>query len=266
VTELPRVLPVEKLSYSSIKTYLQCPERWRRRYIEGQYEPSNVNQIRGTAVHSAEGTNFRQKIFSKEDLPQSDVLDAYATSFDAELAMQELQPTSSKDIGKAKDVGARLLRVYHMTLAPQVRPAQVERMLSLHYEGAAWSFVGKLDVETVDGHVIDIKTKDKAMPQAEVDQDLQPTAYAALQAAHGDEPWGVEYHVLKDTTVVEAQIQVARRSWADVEAFHDRIALIAREIVVRAENDLWQGALPGSWWCSQKWCGHWRDCRWGGGR
>jgi hypothetical protein len=91
VLEPPTTLPVDHLSVSSIRLFLQCPEKWRRRYIEREYEPTSGAAILGSAIGAAEGANYQQKIESGEDITEADVLDVFADEFDERSQTQEIE-------------------------------------------------------------------------------------------------------------------------------------------------------------------------------
>jgi hypothetical protein len=56
-----------------------------------------------------------------------------------------------------------------------------------------------------------------------------------------------------------------RRTDAQLDAFVDRLFAIAAEMAWRTEYDVWDGIRePGSWFCSQKFCGFWDSCPYGG--
>jgi hypothetical protein len=264
--EVVRALPVRTLSHSAIDTYLKCPEKFRRRYIEGDFEPRSPAMVLGSACGKAWSTNWRQKIETEVDLPVEDVLDAYSDGFDETLEEQETAWESERDVAKTKDKGAIVVANYVKSTAPRVIPEATERRVEMHWEGADWSFVGHLDVETKQDGIVDTKVKGKNMSLADLEGDLQPTSYLMLRESEGRPAKSFEFHV---NTVPAAgpmvKIEKAMRTAQQIRAFERRVLGVAAEIHWRAENDHWQGAPPSGWWCSEKWCGFWFDCPMGGG-
>jgi hypothetical protein len=277
--EIPKVLPVKSLSYSSLKTLMMCPQKWKRTYIDAEYEFRGGAAVLGSAVGGAIGINFDQKVFTHEDLSAEDVLDAYAMSWDKEVAddRQEVKWGEDKP-GAIKDKGVLVLGEYHASVAPSVQPVMTERKLTMRYPDVEWVFTGKIDVEalavergpfddeTVAPRIIDTKVKAKMFSEAEMATDLQPESYLVLREAEGIPAETFEWHVMQSLRDgPRVTIAQANRSQAKIDTFHRRLISAAREIAWRAENDEWSGALPGTWWCGPKFCGAWNSCPFGGG-
>jgi hypothetical protein len=270
--EIPTELPVSSLSVSSVGTYLKCPERWRRRYLCGETEPVGAPLIIGSAVGAACNANDSLKVGSGEDLPLADVLDAYSDEFD--LKVEESRDREGIDWagsnpGVAKDEGAGVLSVYHQTVAPTFQPVSVEREFVLSPPGVDWVFKGYMDVETAAGGIIDRKVKGKALSAAEAKVDVQPTSYLLARreearAGFGEPATGFDFHVMKKLKTPVVDIVPAPRTDAQLDAFYQRLLRIAAEIAWRAEHDNWGGAVPGSWWCSSRYCGFFDTCSMGG--
>lgn len=51
--DIPVRLPINNFSVSSINTYLKCPLKWKRRYIDGEYEPPSGAMILGSQGSAA---------------------------------------------------------------------------------------------------------------------------------------------------------------------------------------------------------------------
>jgi hypothetical protein len=268
--EVPRTLPGDNshLSVSSISTFIKCPERWRRRYIEGEYEPSGPAALLGSAIHGAEGHNFQLKIDTGEDLPEADVLDIYAEEFDLRVDTTEVDWRDEKP-GTVKDAGARILPIYHRITAPKVRPKAVERKYELAFQDVDWTFDGYIDVEEEDDGIVDLKVKARALSQADADIDLQPTANLLAKRAEGSPAPEFRFHPLVKVLKPEpkhVQPVVTTRTDQQLDAFITRVYGIAAEMQWRMETDNWAGAVPGSWWCSTRFCGFWDSCPMGGMR
>lgn len=266
--EIPRTLPVSSLSVSSINQFIRCPEKWRRRYIEGAYEPVGGAAVIGSAVGAAEGRNYQDKIASGEDLPEQDVLDIYADEFDLKAESEQITWGDDKP-GKLKDLGAKVLPVYHRLIAPTVKPKAVERQFQLTFEDADWTFKGYIDVEETDDTVRDLKVKARGMSQADADSDLQATSYLLAKRSEGHPAPRFVFDQMVKVQAPEAkhvQPMPTTRTDAQLDAFVGRVYGIAAEIHWRLETDNWAGAAPGTWWCTAKWCGFHSTCPMGGAR
>lgn len=262
----PRTLPVSSLSLSSIQTFLRCPEKWRRRYIEGEADFLGGPGVLGGAVGAAEVLNYGQKIDSGEDLPEAELLDAYADEFDYRCDCEPVEWGDDKP-ARLKDQGAKVLPVYHRLIAPTVTPKAVERGFVLEFEDVDWTFTGYIDVEQADDSLIDLKVKGRAISQADADADLQPTSYLLAKRAEGEPAPGFRFHQLVRVQHPEpkhVQPVATQRSDAQLDAFVELVYRVAAEIDWRLANDCWSGAAPGAWWCGERWCGFWRDCEFGG--
>lgn len=269
----PRTLPVSSLSQSSVRLYLSCAEKWRRRYIENEWEPSSGAAVLGKAVHAAEGTNFQQKIASAIDLPASDVLDEFSDQF--ELSRERDQDRGGvvwgdDKPGTVKDSGAAVLDYYHRHVAPHVDPVAVERKFSIQPADVDWGFTGYLDLEERSGAVCDLKVRGAnkgVVKEAEAAGEIQPTASLLARRAEGTPAPEFRYHNLVRARALEPKHvarTITRRTDEELDAFVDLLYRIAAEIAWRMEYDVWTGPAPGSWWCSERWCGFWGDCPLGG--
>lgn len=270
--EIPAVLPVTSLSVSSINTYLKCPAKWMRKYMLRETEPVGPGLIIGSAVGSACNVNDSLKTESGKDLLLNEVLDVFSDEFD--LKVQESGDRDGIDWGTssaatAKDEGVGVLSVYHQTITPTFQPVSVEREFVLSPGDVDWVFKGYMDVETADGRIIDRKVKAKAMSATDPLVDLQATSYLLARreearAGFGDPAVGFDFHVMKKLKKPAVDIVSAPRTDAQLDAFYRRLLGIASEIAWRAEHDNWGGAVPGSWWCSPKFCGFFDSCPMGG--
>jgi len=268
--ELPRVLPVNQLSLSSINLLRRCPERWRRRYIEREYERPSGSMLVGSAAGAAEATNFQLKVTSGVDLDTSDLLDAYADEWHERTDRDDID-WGADDPDHVRASGQAALTVYHQAIAPLVQPVSVEREFRLRFADCDWSFTGFIDVEEADGHVDDLKVKGKKLSQSDADSDPQPTAYLLARreearAGHGEPAAGFRFHTMIRTKSPQALVVPTERTDAQLDAYLHRIYSAAAEIAWRAEYDVWDGAAPGGWWCSEKMCGYWASCPLGGAR
>lgn len=262
--ELPASLPVDHLSYSSVRLLRECPERWRRRYLLREYEPPSGAMIAGSAAGAAEAHNFQQKIATGVDLPEADVLDLYAAEWHATVGEQEVNWRGEKpDV--LRDSGSLALASYHRTIAPAVEPTAVERQFTVRFGGCDWDFTGYLDLEESDGTVGDLKVKARRMSQADADADWQPAAYLLARRAEQQPASAFRFHVMVRCAKPSADVIETSRSDGQLDAFVQRVMSAAAEIQWRCEHDVWDGAPAGAWWCAERWCGYWDRCQWGGG-
>lgn len=263
--EIPTRLPVGALSVSSLNLFERCPEKWRRRYVDREYEPPSGAMILGSAVGAAEA-HADQLLIDGEDRPSADdVVDLFADEWEDRLGRDEIE-WDDKDPGEIKDTGVQAVRAYEDLIVPTYTPVSVEREFYVQPDGVEWGFMGYLDLETDAGVVVDRKVRKSKMSNEEAEKDPQVTGYLLARRAEGDPAVAFDFHAMVKTKTPYAEIVSTTRTDAQLDAFVDRLYRVASEIHWRLENDTWSGAAPGSWWCSARSCGFWLSCPLGGQR
>jgi hypothetical protein len=86
---------------------------------------------------------------------------------------------------------------------------------------------------------------------------VQLTVYAAGHKRLTGQPASeVRLDVLVKTKEVTRQVLRSTRGAADFQALAARINATLAGIAA----GIFPPASPGSWWCSDRWCGYWRSC------
>lgn len=172
------------LSGSSLATYLRCGLQWEFAYVKRIRRPPRVRMVIGTAAHEAIEVNYRQKRETFVDLPEADVLDAFATAYDREVVEAE----DDEDKGEAKDDGIKLTQIYQTEVAPKVQPVLVEEPMQALVNGIPYS--GVIDLTDQNNRIRDTKTSAKAPDESMY--RLSMTGYAVLFREHsGTEESGI---------------------------------------------------------------------------
>lgn len=154
--------PVTHFSASSASTYLQCPAKWKYRYIDRLPETKSEALEKGTMVHKA--------------------LERYWTG----------------GYGKPEQGIHRFISAYRR-MDGAVLPEQVEAVeLELRAElpGVDVPLLGYIDCYTTDGLVVDLKTTGKPWWNGRAVKELQPAMYTYLARANDLHVRGFEFHVL----------------------------------------------------------------------
>jgi hypothetical protein len=252
VLDPPKSLPIESLSISSINLFSRCPEKWRRRYLENQYEPASGSMVLGSAVGAAAGSNYQEKIQTMVDQPLERVLDTYADEFELRKEQEEIDWGRDKP-GTLKDSGTDVLTIYQEIVAPTTFPTAVERKFELSFPEVDWTFKGYIDLEDL-GSVSDLKVRRARMNQNDADSDPQATAYLLARRAEGNPARSFNFHTMVRTKQPYTEQVPTARSDQQMDNFINRLYRVATEMVWRTENEAWQGAPPGAWWCSKTMC------------
>lgn len=261
--EIPTQLPVDNLSVSSINLFMRCPEKWRRRYIDNEYEgPASPAMILGGAVGAAEGHAYQEQLNTGDRPSTEAVTDLFADEFDYRSEKEEV--VWDEPPGQVKDAGVAAVKAYDLLIAPQVTPVAVERRFQLHFEGVEWGMSGYFDVEDTDGLVRDLKVKGRKMSPADAAADLQPTVYLLARKAEGQPAAGFVFDTMVRTKTPYAEIVPTGRTDRQLDSFTRRLYSIAAEMAWRIETGNWTGAAPGHWACSERMCGYWHRCEYGG--
>jgi hypothetical protein len=265
--EAPRLLAggrLSHLSHSSISTYLGCPERWRRRYLDLEYESPNQKMVVGRVVGRAVATGYIAKMDSGavdagvlKDVFDDEWKEAAAEDVDWE----GMQP------GEVKDAAAQSLLAYAPMMV-DYSPTTVEESFTIQLPDTEFETIGYLDFLD-QTNIYDLKVSAKTKNQADLDSDSQATLYVAAKQIQGDGLRPFRWHAVtrpspKGNRAAFVTELETTRTQAQVNFMLERIALVAREIDQRVTTGDWQGAAPGYWLCSAKSCGYHPTCRFGG--
>lgn len=247
--EPPATLPVDYLSLTSLKLLMQCPEKWRRRYIDHDPEPAAGKLILGKASHAALGQHYSVKLESGEGLCAEALLDEFSTDWDSRVDGEEVD-WGTDTAGELKDSGAGALAVHHRLVAPAIEPVAVERGFELSWPGVDWRLTGFIDLEDHNELVRDWKAIARRMNQKDADADLQPTVLMAARRAEGNPAAGFAFDTMVRNKTPIAEVLDTDRSDLQLDSLTDRIFGLAREIEWRCESGVWSGASPNTWFCS----------------
>ena len=251
------------LSMTRLEMYSRCGEQFRRRYVEGEIIPPGIALAVGSGVHAGAEVNFRQKIESYADLPETEVVEAAVAGFEGfvaggiQLTPDEESVGAAKVIGKAKDQVAALASVHAREQAPDYQPVSVEERFLLELPDASYDLVGVPDLVDDQGRVVDIKTRGRRFSQADADKNLQLTMYAAAFRRHyGRDPAALRLDTLLKTKKPGRHVVETHRGDADYAALAARV----NAMIAGLEKGVFMPAEVGHWCCSPTWCGYWNTC------
>ena len=249
---------VEDINQSRIAMYLKCPRQFYYRYCEGIISPPGAALTLGSSFHRAIAVNYGQKVGSYEDLPVSDVLDAYDTTFN-ELSHDTVW--NGDNAGKVKDAGYRVLGHYQEEVAPETYPLDVEQSFRFFVnwidndEEKSVEFKGILDLEDVKGNLVEIKTTGQTPRQPSGDHVIQLIGYAiGKEAISKRKPsaW-LDYLVtLKTPKILSFPI--------DIDEGKKKFFLGNIPRVVKAMESENYYPARGNRWCSKSACFYWDMC------
>lgn len=271
-------LPVERLSPSSIEGFWKCPEQWRREKILKEKLPANGKTIFGSAFDAAVTFNYRQKIDSREDLPAGQMRDyagdAWNTVVEEEKGSREIDWGTDKPHELQAEVITHVVGSdanpggYHGIVAPTVQPVAVQRWTEVPLS-VGIPLVGKIDLETDTGLIVDLKTASKTKTQDELDKSVQATSYLYARAREGQPASGFAWHASIRLKTPKIAVLETHRSEAELVMFDRLVTVTARTIngYMRdyGPDGPWPAASPLGWWCSPSMCSFWPSCPWRGG-
>lgn len=259
---------LESIDFSSVDTYLRCPEQWRRRYILGERKPPGIALIEGTSHHASMESDNKEKLHKGKQLKAAKLTDIFVTRFREERKQSEEYHAAAKlKLEWAEETEDNIIaraKILHLQYADKysklVVPAEVEEPFSAtmpeHFsEKKPLRVHGQIDVlsSTV---VYDYKTSAKAKSQQDLDNNLQLTLYswakkkskvAWIALVKTKEPY---------VQMIESVRTPGQWAWG--------LKVVARAVdgIRRGSFPLTNpGAFPPPWWCSEKFCGYFSTCR-----
>lgn len=292
-------------SNSSLTCAQQCGERFRRRYLEGEWQLPNVNMLRGSATHEAARVGHRRQIevgvqlrakpkrpkrpsLIKQQnlaLPSSEeIRDIAADDFDGriekdrdDLQFQQeeqlkggkLDATEKKlAIGEAKDFVVKAATIYNGEVAPLVNPVGVEHSITATLKSAGFTIKGIVDLidEWDDGeHILDLKTSKKSPNKNAAAESQALSLYGVLRKAETGKS-PILYRLRHLVKTPKAtEVKVVETSAKRTDEQLDSVLYRLGTVVDCVERGIFMPADPMAWWCGPTWCEFWKTCRYSGG-
>lgn len=244
----------EKISATKLGMYNRCPIQYEFRYIKGIKNPPNGLMLQGQVYHKCHATNFEQKIKTLKDMDLADIADAYVTFWDSEVinnpAFSRGEIQWDEDPEKVKKMGLSLVKQYHLEVAPEIIPKEVEtyKLKDIIPNLKAEAYLDLIDVNDL---IIDHKVVGRKGTQADADKDLQATMYLWIT-----DKGEFEFHKIIRKKIPEIQkiktIRTEEQKLRFISMVKKTFELIQTGIFV-PRCDGWQ--------CSEVFCGYWNICK-----
>jgi putative RecB family exonuclease len=192
------------VSFSQLSTYLQCPERFRQRYLLDALPSHRASElVFGNAIHAALAVHHEHLM--REGVPLE--LGRLTDEFDDILAIaQQGDVPILWDDDEAPDVarekGHALLALYHRDVRPhRVLHVEVPFQFEFHRAGEGEeTLAGIVDLIEEDSEgriwITELKTAQRRYGQDRLLYDHQMSIYAAAREALGVPNAGLRYRLL----------------------------------------------------------------------
>ncbi len=228
-------------SISQLKTFLQCPRKYRFQYVdrvEPEFRP--IALAFGTAWHETIDAHLLPPL-KDQFLPRQELQAAAFGDSLTEQVNEDGPPVlfeDEEDLGSTIDLGLKMLDAFILRVPrpEQVLGVEVPFVLELVHpmtgEIAPLPLIGGIDAIVVDEgatFVWELKTGKKKWSADQLEYDPQPTAYTIAARELGYEEAGVKLLVTTKTREPDVQIEEGRsRAWRRARARGDRAQCPAR--------------------------------------
>jgi CRISPR/Cas system-associated exonuclease Cas4 (RecB family) len=216
------------LSVSQLKTFLQCPRKYRFQYVD-RLEPAfrPIALAFGTAWHHAVGHHLSASTHERP-VPVEELRAVFRDSLDVEV-LQDGPPVlfdDDEDLGQCVDLGMRMLDVFlsKVPLPKRVLGVEIPFVLEIVHpvtgEAASLPVIGALDAVVVEDDgpsVWELKTGKKKWSADQLEFDLQPTAYTMAARELGHDEVAVKLLVTTKTTKPDVQLERLVRRHGDIQ-------------------------------------------------
>ena len=186
-------LPRGYISHSQIRSYSECPRKYRFAYVENIQPPVNEKVFLGEVFHSTLEHYFLQRISGS--LPTEDAVETvFCTAFAAAASNREIVWQAPR--GETRERGLAFLRCFLKNVAPAVRPLMVEKELCVELPASGVLLKGVLDLVEEDFCITDFKTTTSRWSDSRVRNSQQMIIYKYLfDRSFGPVPASLKYEV-----------------------------------------------------------------------
>ena len=179
---------IDHLSYSQINCYLTCQLRYKFQYVDKVPPAFRASSLAfGSAIHEAVAA-FYQTRLEGDELRPDQMLDVYRDSWGQAEKVKFFNGDSEETL---RHKAEQLIHIFCDAVDPSIQVVGVEEFFELSLEGLP-PFHGYIDLieQSADGTatVADLKTASKKPSSANVQANLQLTAYALGAEVLGFEP------------------------------------------------------------------------------
>lgn len=242
-------LPKGYLSFSAVEMYLKCGQQFKFRYVDGIKSPPSVAMVEGSSHHSWLQTNNNLQKEKKKIIGPEDAMDIFVEAWkkhSKDVEKRERLQSENEVLTRAP----RLIGAYIKRLAPKMRPIDVEKRFRILMGGVP--FVGFIDLVDKNKGALDYKTTSKKKTSNQVKNSLQLGSYARVLGTND-----VGFVSLVKTKSPTVELVTTKLASKDVQ-WADDIAASTADAIKRGA---FPKTSPDNWWCSEKFCGYWHQCR-----
>lgn len=250
---------IEHLSYSSISTYMSCPELWRRKYIAKEPTFSTPALVFGSAIHQTLETYICQNEKTTDKLL---VLwsGAWAQATEKETVVWGIDTPEQHYNEGIRILGDAKVQYEINTLMPKKNGDgfEIERKVELRVPSVPIPIIGYIDLITQDGVPGDFKTSSKSWSSDRAAGELQPLFYlAALNQAKVNVPgWRFRHYTIVKTK--QPKFETFEVSHNPKELFF--LFDVIKRVWLSIQANIFP-LHPNSWQCGPEYCDFYRNCR-----
>lgn len=271
---------------SDINRFRKCPELQRRDLIGQVPEHEGDAALIGTAAHAG-AAHALTCLMNETEPDYSECLAAVATTLRDRWELPTLRQMQIRSYDEAVELALGAFHAWWTAWADSIDPSTIDAV-ELPFDVVAWRepkrvvyLTGTMDLRLTDRSVIDWKfpgdryTGSNAWKHERYDN--QPTHYLwASELLAGanpllpnakspdgmtplrDEPLpDFTYGVVIRGKGIAEELEI-RRTLGDIRFYRDELTAYVK--LIEADLDRWP-LNPTDWWCSDKWCPVWDNCR-----
>lgn len=172
---------------SSLTAFPDCERRFAARHLQDLVEvagfqlrtvPNNIGAKVGTATHAGAAHMLKHKIATGETSSAADAIEQGIESLRTEVAEGAVWDDTTRTMNEAEQQTMRMVSIYHLLVAPQIKPVAVEQEMTARFSGTL-RLTGHMDVAE-DEEIHDTKTGVSQRPN-----HPQYGSYSMLRRANG---------------------------------------------------------------------------------